>query len=115
MILGVGTDIVEINRVKKAIDRWGADFLKKILTKEEIQYAKKFKSPFAHYAGRFAAKEAIYKAVGDPKLAWHDITIVNDKNGKPICKHRSKNFKKQILISISHSRYYATAFCIVTP
>lgn len=116
MILGIGTDIIEINRIKKSVERWGKDFLKHILTEEEITYAKKFKSPWAHYAGRFAVKEAIFKAMGDPKLSWHDVTITNDKQGKPVCYYNKKpKLKRQILISISHSKNYATAICIVTP
>ena len=115
MILGIGTDIIEIERIKKAIERWGDDFLKHILTDEEIANAKKYQIPYAHYAGRFAAKEAIFKAVGDPKLSWHDVSIINDQEGKPVCKHLRSHFKNQILISISHSKEYATAFCIVTP
>ena len=114
MIIGIGTDIIEIDRIKKAIERWGDDFLKYILTVEEITYAKRYQHPFAHYAGRFAAKEAIFKAVGNPKLSWQDITILNDKEGKPVCHHREPSFKNQILISISHSKDYATAFCIIT-
>ena len=115
MILGVGTDIIEVIRIKKSIERFGNDFLKHILTDEEIAYARKFKYPYAHLAGRFAAKEAIFKAMGDPKLAWHDVSIVNDKEGKPICKYRKNKLKRRILISISHSKNYATAVCIVTP
>ena len=115
MILGIGTDIIEVIRIKKSLERFGDGFLKHILTKEEIARAKQFKSPYAHVAGRFAAKEAIFKAVGDPKLSWHDVTISNDKQGKPVCKHRRPNFKKKILVTISHSKNYATAFCIVTP
>jgi len=115
MILGIGTDIIEVSRIKKSLERFGDDFLKHILTAEEIAYAKKFKYPYQHYAGRFAAKEAIFKAVGDPKLSWHDVSIMNDKEGKPVCKHRKSSFKKNILISISHSKNYATAVCIVTP
>ena len=64
MILGIGTDIVEIGRIKKAVERWGDDFLRHILTQDEIAHAKRYQSPYAHYAGRFAAKEAIFKAVG---------------------------------------------------
>ena len=115
MILGIGTDIIEVARIKKSMERFGDDFLKHILTKEEIAHTKRFKIPYAHIAGRFAAKEAIFKAVGDPKLSWHDVTITNDKEGKPICKHAKANFKKKILITISHSKNYATAFCVVTP
>ena len=115
MIIGIGTDIIEISRIKDAIERRGDDFLKHILTDKEISHAKKYKTPYAHYAGRFAAKEAIFKAVGDPKLAWHDVSITNDKQGRPIVKHVKAHFKNKILISISHSKNYATAFCIVTP
>lgn len=115
MILGIGTDIIEVSRIRKSLERFGDDFLKHILTEEEITYAKKFKYPYQHYAGRFAAKEAIFKAVGDPKLSWHDVTIMNDKEGKPFCKHRKSGFKKKMHISISHSKNYATAVCIVTP
>ena len=115
MILGIGTDIVEIDRIKKAVERWGEDFLKHILTREEILNAKRYRYPYVHYAGRFAAKEAVFKAVGDPKLSWHDVMIINEKSGKPICRHRLKSYKNKILISISHSKEYATAFCIVTP
>ena len=114
MILGIGTDIIEVSRIKKSVERFGDDFLKHILTEKEIIHAKRFKNPFAHLAGRFAAKEAIFKAVGDPKLSWHDVTISNDKQGKPVCLHRRANFKKKILLTISHSKNYATAFCIVT-
>ena len=115
MILGIGTDIIEIERIRKAVKRWGNGFLKHILTDQEITHAKRYQNPFAHYAGRFAAKEAIFKALGDPKLSWQDVTIFNDKEGKPVCKHRRASFKHRILISISHSKDYATAFCIVTP
>lgn len=115
MILGIGTDIIEVSRIRKSLERFGDDFLKHILTDEEIAYAKKFKYPYQHYAGRFAAKEAIFKAVGDPKLSWHDVSIMNDKQGKPFCRHRKASFKKKLLISISHSKNYATAICIVTP
>jgi len=114
MIIGIGTDIIEIERIKKAVERWGEGFLKHILTDEEMAYAKRYQHPFAHYAGRFAAKEAIFKAMGEPSLSFHDVTIVNDQDGKPTCKHVRTDFKNQILISISHSKDYATAFCIVT-
>jgi holo-[acyl-carrier protein] synthase len=115
MILGIGTDIIEVSRIKKSVERFGNDFLKHILNPEEIAYAKKFKHPWSHLAGRFAAKEAIFKAVGDPKLSWHDVSIMNDKEGKPICTYKKGKFKNRILISISHSKNYATAICIVTP
>ena len=112
MIKGVGTDIIEVARIQNSVRKFGDDFLKHILTPEEIVNAKNFKSPFQHYAGRFAAKEAIYKALGDPKLSWQDICIKNDKQGRPQCSIRSKKAKK-ILLSISHCKTYATAIAIV--
>ena len=113
MIKGLGTDIIEIARIQDSIRKFGADFLNHILTKEEIAHAKKFKSPFQHYAGRFAAKEAVYKALGDPKLSWQDIRITNDASGRPQCYIRGKKSKK-LLLSISHCKTYATAVAIIT-
>ena len=112
MIKGIGTDIIEIARIQNSIRKFGADFLDHILTREEIIHAKKFKSPFQHYAGRFAAKEAIYKALGNPQLSWQDIRITNDRSGQPQCFIRGKKSKK-VLLSISHCKTYATAVCVI--
>ena len=88
-------------------------FLNYVFTPAEIEYAKKFKFPYRHYAGRFAAKEAIFKAMGIPHLSWHDVTITNDATGKPVCHYNDKKFKHRLLISISHTRSYAVASAIV--
>ena len=112
MIKGIGTDIIEVARIQKSIRRFGNDFLRHIFTPAELLHAKKFKSPYQHYAGRFAAKEAIYKALGDPKLSWQDMRITNDRSGQPQCHIRGKK-SKQLLLSISHCKTYATAVCIV--
>jgi holo-[acyl-carrier protein] synthase len=115
MIHGTGIDIIEIDRLQSAIDRWGEEFLTHIFNPEEIAYAKKRKFPTQHYAARFAAKEAVYKAFGDNRsLGWKDMTILNDKDGKPYCKLKKKSFKKKILISISHTKNYAVASAIIT-
>ena len=113
MILGTGIDIVEVERIQKAVDRWGEVFLNYVFTPGEIEYAKKFKFPYRHYAGRFAAKEAIFKAMGIPHLSWHDVNIINDETGKPVCYYNNIDFKYRLLISISHSRDYAVASAIV--
>ena len=113
MIIGTGIDIIEIDRIENAVERWGDVFLKYVLTPVEIEHAKKFKFPFRHYAGRFAAKEAVFKAMGIPHLSWHDLTIINDSNGKPVCHYHNKDFKHRLSISISHSRDYAVASAIV--
>ena len=115
-ILGTGIDIVEVDRIARAIERWGDGFLKHVFTKEEIDYAKKMRNPSEHFAARFAAKEAVFKAIGnDPTITWKDIQISHNKSGGPICLYRRKNLKKrQILISISHTKHYAAASAIIT-
>ncbi len=114
MILGIGTDIIEIDRIKGAVERWGDNFLNHVFLEEEIQYAQKYKFPTQHFAGRFAAKEAVYKAVGNTALTWKDIKILNDEDGKPFCVINNKKFKNKILISISHTHNYAVASAVVT-
>lgn len=114
MIKGTGVDIIEISRIQHAVERWGEYFLKHIFTKDEIEYATKFRHPFPHYAGRFAAKEAIFKALGDQQhVSWKDLNILNDQHGKPYCVLNKPGFTDRIFLSISHSRDYAVAQAIV--
>lgn len=114
MILGTGIDIIEISRIQKAVERWGDDFLKHIFNEEEVVYSSRQKNPYQHYAVRFAAKEAVFKAVGDPKMTWKDLTITHDPHGKPVCRYDARGFTNKILISLSHSKDYAVASAIVT-
>lgn len=115
MITGVGTDIVEVARIAKAIERWGDHFLKHVYAEEEISYCSRHKFAVPHFAGRFAAKEAIIKALPDTDgLEWTDIRITNDPKGKPICHIAKKKFKGQIQISISHTKSHAIAFAVIT-
>ena len=115
MILGTGIDIIEVKRIADAINRWGDAFLHHIFTEEEVAYALKHRFPNQHFAARFAAKEAVLKAFGDnAHIRWKDIKIMNDKNGKPVCIYNDKNFKNQILISISHTHIYAVASATIT-
>lgn len=114
-IKGIGTDIVEIARLKKAVDRQGEDFLLKLFSKEEIAYCKKFKDPFPRFAGKYAAKEAFSKAIGKgfgKELGILDVEIKNERSGKPYIE-TEKDFGK-IFLSISHERSYAIAFVIIT-
>lgn len=113
MILGTGIDIIEVERIQRAVERWGDSFLNYVFTPIEIEHARAFKFPYRHYAGRFAAKEAIFKAMGMPNLSWQDVTIINDPSGKPVCLYSKDDFKHRLLISISHSRDYAIASAIV--
>lgn len=114
MITGIGVDIIEIDRIRKAVERWGDDFLNHVLTPEEIAQSRKYKFPYPHYAGRFAAKEAVFKALGDPEISWKDLTIINDEQGKPHCRFHKKGFSRNIFLTISHSKNYAVANAVVT-
>lgn len=115
MIVGCGIDIIEISRIADAIKRWGDGFLNHVFTKEEIAYAKKHRFPNQHFAGRFAVKEAVLKALGDnAHVNWKDIQISNDKNGKPVCRFTKNRPKHKIFISLSHTQNYAVANAIIT-
>jgi len=114
-IIGTGVDITEVSRLRKAIEKWGDLFLGRIFTKEELENARTRGSLYQHLAGRFAAKEAIFKAMGDPKLSFKEVQILNDKDGKPFCNIlNSRDRKIDILISISHVKNYAVANAIIT-
>jgi holo-[acyl-carrier protein] synthase len=115
MLISTGVDITEVRRIRQAVEKWGDDFLKRVFTPAEIKNAKTKTSFYQHLAGRFAAKEAIFKAVGDNQLSWQDIQILNDPVGKPVCLFlhgRGKNI--QVQISISHVKTYAVANAVVT-
>lgn len=114
-----GTDIIEISRIKKAIISKQNRFLKKIYTQNEINYCeKKNDTKYEHYAVRFAAKEAIYKALNnllEYKISWLDVEIINNKTGKPevIFLNKIKKDLYNIEISMSHCKEYAIANVIV--
>ena len=117
-IYGIGTDIIEISRIRNAINRTSS-FKRKVYTEKEIEYIEKKKEPYASYAGRFAAKEAVSKALGTGVRGFSlsDVEILNDELGKPnvilyneILKH-AKDLKIQI--NISHSREYAVSTVII--
>ncbi|MDD5431769.1 MAG: holo-ACP synthase [Candidatus Omnitrophica bacterium] len=115
MILGTGVDITEVQRLRKVVEKWGKSFLERVFTKNELENAKTRGSFYQHLAGRFAAKEAVFKAVGDPNLNWKDVEIINDKQGKPVCKIlNGRADKLLVLLSISHVKNYAVANAVVT-
>ena len=121
-MLKCGTDIIEVNRIKEAIEKIQDSFKKRVFTENEIQYCEsKNVQKYQSYSGRFAAKEAIFKALNDIikdkyKIKWTDLEIVNDQNGKPKVKINSNSIDikkiRNIEISISHCKEYATAICI---
>ena len=121
MIVGIGNDIIEIERIEKAISKEG--FKNKIYTQRELENIKKRGNRVETYAGVFSAKEAISKAIGTGvrEFSLTDLEILNDDLGKPyvavsekldkIIKDKKEDY--QIEISISHSKKYATAVAIV--
>ena len=120
MVNSLGIDIVEVKRVKRLVDRWGDHFLHRVFTPWEIAYCKSKSSPEQSLAARFAAKEAILKAIGtglSQGIRWTSMEIVNDKNGRPSVKLgkriKDKIKNKKILISMSHTKEYAVAQAIL--
>ena len=114
-IIGTGVDITEVKRLRDAVQKWGDEFLRKVFTPLELKNARTRISTYQHLAGRFAAKEAVFKALGDKNLKWHDLEIINDSDGKPHCKilnHKGNNI--EVAVSISHVKSYAVAHAIVT-
>ena len=121
MIVGIGNDIIEIERIEKAISKEG--FKNKIYTQKELENIQKRGNRTETYAGIFSAKEAISKAIGTGvrEFSLTDLEILNDDLGKPyvvvsekldkILRNKKENY--QIEISISHSRKYATAMAII--
>jgi len=122
-IEGVGTDVIEIERIKCAIQRHGSRLLTRLFTPEELAYCQRVADPSPRLAGRFAAKEAVVKALGTgfrEGITWTMIEILNDPLGKPqvtLQGYLQACFPNTtVLLSISHCRAYATAMAIaVTP
>src|SRR6476469_9583873 len=110
----IGVDIVEIKRISKAVRN--PRFLKRVFAPQEVAYCRSRKNSAQHFAVRFAAKEAVWKAVGEPKLLHRDIRVRNQANGKPIIvfPERFKNLAKNLSISLSHGREYAVAMAVFT-
>ncbi len=115
-ILGIGTDILEIERFKEALSEHGQKFLDKLFTKEEQAYCQRFHDPIPRYTVRFCAKEAIVKSLGcgfGKDIAFHDIQITNDPLGKPIAllspKCAAHFGNPSFQITLSHCKEYATA------
>lgn len=117
MNISCGVDIIEVDRIKRNIENSGEKFLNRVFTDNEIEYCNsKNLQKYQHFAGRFAAKEAVFKAISrslDNKysVSWKDIEIVNDNQGRPELKLSNVDTKKieSMDISISHCELYAVA------
>lgn len=116
---GLGSDIIEVDRIENAISKHGAPFLNRLFTLAEQEYCDRFKDAARHYAGRFAAKEAIVKALGTgfrEGISWLDIEILNDAAGKPQVKlspsAEALFGTRKFELTISHCKSYALAVAI---
>ncbi|GAC1626780.1 MAG: holo-ACP synthase [Candidatus Acidiferrum sp.] len=119
MIVGLGVDIAEVERIQRAIERQGERFLRRIYTPAEIAYCERFKNRFERYAGRFAVKEAAMKALGtgwSQGVRWVDIEVVREKGGKPVLTLAGEAKKiaermgvKHMAITITHTEKQALA------
>lgn len=121
MIIGIGTDIVEIVRIKKIIEKHGERFLDRVYTKTEQEYCESFKvNKYQHYAARFAAKESFSKAIGtgfSKGFKFQEIGIDNEKSGNPFVV-LDGNFKEKygmydVHVSLSHTDNNAIAYVII--
>ena len=112
-----GTDIIEIQRIQNSIEKLGEKFLNRVFTEKEIEYCEsKNKQKYQHYAARFAAKEAAFKALSwkikdKYDIKWTDFEVLNEEQGKPIIKIYCIDYSgiENIDLSLSHCKKYAIA------
>lgn len=117
MNIRCGIDIIEISRIKESIENTNEKFLDKVYTKNEIDYCESKKAQkYQHYAARFAAKEAIFKAISQSledkySICWKDIEVTNDDQGRPVASviGEASKFIESIDLSMSHCKEYAVA------
>ena len=121
-ILGIGTDIVECLRIAQMVERHGELFITRVYTPLEIEYCQSRKQATQHFAGRWAAKEAVLKALGTGwrrGISWRDVEVRNIRTGSPTIAlyGGARDYMEhagiaQVLISISHCRSHATAYAV---
>jgi len=122
-ILGIGIDIIEVERIQKSFEKFGERFLKRILHPNEINYCLSHRVPAPFLAARFAGKEAISKAFGTgigAQLGWQDMEIGRKPSGEPFVILHEAGQKlletrggRTVLISLSHTQVHATAMAIL--
>jgi len=119
LIIGMGVDLAEVERIQAAIERYGETFLRRIYTQKERAYCEQFRNKYERYAGRFAAKEAAMKALGtgwSRGVRWVDLEVVREKSGRPTLALAGEAGKiaeargvKNIALSITHTATQALA------
>ena len=122
MIVGTGVDIIEVWRIKEALDVWGEKFLKRVFTQRELDYVNTKKFSHESLAARFACKESVLKAFGDTRggIQLKNIEVLNDSKGKPeIVLHgeakefAEKNKLDKVIVSMSHTSRYAVSNAVL--
>lgn len=120
MIQGIGVDVVDVKRMKVALDTWGPGLIRKMFTDTEIAYCKSKKKPHEHFTARFAAKEAVSKAMEtgwSGKFRWRDVEVVNDASGAPkVILHdfvAEQLAQCRVHISLSHTENTVVAFAVI--
>lgn len=121
MIYGIGIDLIKIERMREVVDKWGGRFLRRVFTENEIRYCYEKKDPSLSLAVRFAAKEAVIKAIGErAAIPLTDIEVLNKDNGRPVINARGSlkkfladNCINHIHVSLSHERDYGTACAVL--
>jgi len=122
-LIGIGIDVVEVSRIKSSLDEFDGRFQTKIFTEAERDYCAKQKRPELHFAGRFAAKEAIAKAFGTgigKDVGWLDMEIIRRPSGEPEVKlsgsaaeYATKRGVQQVMVSLTHAKHYAAANAVI--
>jgi len=122
-LIGIGIDVVEVSRIKSSLDEFGEKFLTRIFTEAERDYCQDQKMPELHLAARFAAKEAIAKALGTgigKEVGWLDMEIKRRTSGEPEVKligaaaaFAASRGVKQVMVSLTHAKRYAAANAVI--
>ncbi len=120
MVIGIGADVIEIERIRKVFEQRGDKFVKKVYTQNELDYSFHFKEPYTHLAARFSAKEAYYKAVSRGVLAFSEIEVYNLDTGKPEIRLHGKTealWKElgspKIHVTLSHNNLVGMAVVVL--
>ena len=122
-VLGIGVDMVEVERIQHSLDRFGERFMKRVFTEVEIAYCQSMKFPARHFAARFAAKEAVSKAFGTgigKAMGWKDIDVHRKPSGEPFVvldggakKLAEERKVSKVSITLSHTEHHAMAMIVV--
>lgn len=122
-ILGIGVDVIEVERIQHSLDRFGDRFLNRVFTQGEIAYCQSMKFPERHLAARFAAKEATSKAFGTgirKAMGWRDIDVHKKESGEPfVVLHggaqslANQTSVQAVRISLSHTHHHAVAMIVL--